>query len=54
MSVSEPTDLNRSFIGRTFAKVDRVTIVPVKIIGKTSDAHESQCKIDLIAVVQRM
>lgn len=53
MSVSEPTDFNRSFIGRTFAKVDRVTTVPVKIVGRTSDSHESQYEIDLSAVVQR-
>ncbi|WP_306055709.1 universal stress protein [Natronococcus wangiae] len=53
MSVSEPTDLNRSFVGRTFAKVDCVTTVPVEIIGRTSDSHESQCEVDLLTVVQR-
>lgn len=53
MSIGETTDLNRSFIGHTFAKVERVTTVPVKIIGRTSDSHESRCEGDLIAVVQR-
>lgn len=50
MCICDNACLNRTLLGRTFARVSQATIVPMMTITGTNDPHNPRCEIGHVAI----